>query len=331
MGEPEASRGDGVDAGRVLVTGAAGFIGSHLCERLVGEGREVVGVDRFSPYYDPEIKRGNLNGLLDSDRFELVAGSLAELELERLLDGVETIYHLAAQPGVRASWGSEFHVYLAENVQATQALLEALKDREIAKLVYASSSSIYGDAGRYPTPETELPRPVSPYGVTKLAAEHLCGLYWSAFGVPATSVRYFTIFGPRQRPDMAFQRFIGAALRSEPVKIYGDGAQSRDFTYVSDAVAATIAAARSGRPGQAYNVAGGTQATVLEVLTVIERLAGTTIEREHLPAVPGDARKTGAATALARDELGFTPEVGLEEGLARQLESQRGAAASPTG
>lgn len=308
---------------KTLVTGAAGFVGSHLVERLLADGATVTGVDAMTGYYEPAVKRRNVAGLLDDPGFRMVEGDLNTLALPPLLAEADVVYHLAGQPGVRSSWGTEFAVYLDDNVRATQRLLEAAREQAIDRFVLASSSSIYGDAERFPTSETETPRPISPYGVTKLAAEHLCYLYWRAFEVPTVSLRYFTIFGPRQRPDMAFHRFITAALRDETITIYGDGQQSRDFTYVDDCVAATIAAGSQGRPGAAYNVAGGTQATVLDVVERLEGLLKRRPRVEHRPAVSGDARKTRAETSAARKDLSYRPSISLVEGLKRQLEEHR--------
>lgn len=305
---------------RAVVTGVAGFIGSHLVEALLDRGDDVIGVDCFSSYYDPGRKRANLGHVDSRERFRLVEADINAVDLVELLDGVDVVFHLAGQPGVRASWGTEFEVYLDQNVLTTQNLLEAAKAVGLHRFVLASSSSIYGQAEHFPTKESEMPRPVSPYGVTKVSAEQLCGLYNTAFDVPATMLRYFTIFGPRQRPDMGFSRFIDAALNGRPVTILGDGGQSRDFTYVGDAVAATLAAGEKGVPGRPYNVAGGCQATVLEVIETLGRILGRTIEREHVDPMPGDPRKTGADTSAARSDLDYTPAVGLEEGLTRQVE-----------
>jgi UDP-glucuronate 4-epimerase len=313
---------------RVLVTGAAGFVGSHLVEALLGRGDEVVGVDSFTAYYSAARKRDNLSEAGGHPAFTFVEGDLNDLDLARLLEGAKVVYHLAGQPGVRASWGEEFDIYLAQNVLTTQKLLEASRSFPLTRFVLASSSSIYGQAESFPTHEASLPRPVSPYGVTKLAAEHLANLYHAAFGVPVVSLRYFTIFGPRQRPDMAFSRFIASALEGRPLTIIGDGGQSRDFTYVGDAVAATIAAAESGVAGRTYNVAGGCQATVLDVIQTLESVVGRPLEREHLEPVPGDPRKTGGDTSAARADLGYAPSTGLEDGLRRQLEQARAAAAT---
>ena len=243
----------------VLVTGAAGFIGSHLSAALLARGARVTGIDCFTDYYPRRIKEANLAVNRGNDRFRFVETSIAGADLPALLDGVTHVYHLAAQAGVRKSWGRDFQVYTVNNVDASQILLEACVGRPIEKLVYASSSSVYGDRAPIPMREDALPRPVSPYGVTKLAAEQLGHLYHVNYGVPAVAMRYFTVYGPRQRPDMAFNRFIRAALNDQPITMYGDGEQTRDFTYVADAVAATLAAGERGVPGTAYNIGGGSR------------------------------------------------------------------------
>ena len=309
-----------------MVTGVAGFIGSHLAEALIADGIDVMGIDRISDYYDPELKRGNLAAILDSERFRFVEADINDAPLEELMDGASVVYHLAGQAGVRSSWGREFDTYVEDNVLSTQRLLEFARGLDQERFVYASSSSIYGDAEHFPTAETERPSPLSPYGVTKLAGEHLCGLYAKGFEVPTVSVRYFTIFGPRQRPDMAFNKFIAAALENREVQVFGDGLQERDFTYVGDAVAATIAAAERGRHGGVYNVAGGNHATVLDVIEILGKLLGDPLRVEKVPAMVGDARKTGADTTRARDELGYSPRTALEDGLAGQVATQRGQA-----
>jgi UDP-glucuronate 4-epimerase len=306
-----------------LVTGVAGFIGSHLAERLLDDGVQVRGVDRLSSYYDPSLKRGNLAPLLTREGFEFVEGSLLELDPATMLESVEVVYHLAGQPGVRVSWGRQFDIYVEDNILSTQRLLEAARERSLQRFVLASSSSIYGDAEHFPTTESELPAPVSPYGVTKLAAEHLGRLYHRGCGVPTVALRYFTIFGPRQRPDMAFSRFIRAGLEGKSIEIFGDGLQERDFTYVDDAVEATIAAGTDGQPGSVYNIAGGNHATVDRVLAILGDLVGEPLAVERLDAVVGDARKTGADISRAREELGYEPRTSLEQGLARQLEAVR--------
>jgi UDP-glucose 4-epimerase len=238
-----------------------------------------------------------------------------ELDLRRMLADVTHVFHLAAQAGVRRSWGRDFRVYTENNVDASQRLLEACVGLPLERFVYASSSSVYGDSAAIPMREDTLPQPVSPYGVTKLAAEQLCYLYFVNHGVPATSVRYFTVYGPRQRPDMAFHRFFRAAIAGDPIVLYGDGEQTRDFTYVADAVAATIAAGKAGVPGRTYNVGGGSRVTVNEVLAIVQRLVGHPVPVRREPVQKGDMRDTFADTTLARTDLGFVPKVSLEQGL----------------
>ena len=314
---------DGARADLALVTGAAGFIGSHLCEALVLRGFEVVGVDCFTDYYDPAIKRRNVRGLLAGPRFRLLELDLSTADLGALPDAPRWVFHQAAQAGVRASWGREFESYARHNVLATQRLLERYRGTAVERVVVASSSSVYGDAERLPTSETDLPRPFSPYGVTKLAAEHLALLYARNFGVPAVALRYFTVYGPRQRPDMGFHRFITALLHGRPITVYGDGEQTRDFTYVDDAVAANLAAAERGIQGRAYNIGGGSRVSVNHVLAELARIAGVTPILEHGAAQPGDPRDTGADIARARTDLAWSPTVSLAEGLARQVAWQK--------
>jgi len=297
-----------------VVTGAAGFIGSHLCEALIARGMEVVGVDCFTDYYDPAIKRRNVEALQSGPRFRLLELDLASADLAQL-PPARWVFHQAAQPGVRASWGAEFADYARHNVLATQRLLERYKGSSVERVVVASSSSVYGDAERMPTGEGDLPRPFSPYGVTKLAAEHLALLYARNFALPAVALRYFTVYGPRQRPDMGFNRFVAALLAGKPIGVYGDGEQTRDFTFVGDAVAATIAAARTGVPGTAYNIGGGSRVTVNEVLEIVQRVVGRRVTVRREPVQKGDMRDTYADTALARQDLGFMPPVPLDQGL----------------
>jgi len=304
-----------------LITGVAGFIGSRLAEEVIAAGGSVVGVDRMSTFYDPAIKRRNIAQVRESERFRLVEADLNEIDLEPLMEESQVVYHLAAQPGVRVSWGREFEVYVRDNVLATQRLLEAARAVGVDRVVAASSSSVYGDAESYPVTEHSRRRPISPYGVTKLASEELCRLYATQFGVETIGLRYFTIFGPRQRPDMAFSRFIEAGRAGRPIEVYGDGLQVRDFTFVDDAVAATIASATNGRPGETYNVAGGTEASVLDVVGLLGPMVGREIEVDHQPAAAGDVRRTGADVTNARNDLGYEPNVSLEEGLRRQVEA----------
>jgi nucleoside-diphosphate-sugar epimerase len=300
---------------RALVTGAAGFIGSHLTTALLDRGYEVTGLDCFTDYYPRPIKEANLAVNRDRKGFRFIFASLQHADLPALLDDKTHVFHLAAQAGVRKSWGSDFKTYTENNIEATQRLLEACVGRPLHRFVYASSSSLYGDNASIPMREDALPQPVSPYGVTKLAAEQLCHLYFVNHRLPTTSVRYFTVYGPRQRPDMAFNRFIRAAISGAPITLYGDGEQTRDFTYVEDAVAATVAAGERGVPGRAYNIGGGSRVTVNQVLEIIGRVAGRTLDIRREPAQKGDMRDTFADTSLARRDLGFNPRVSLEEGI----------------
>ncbi|GAA4020323.1 GDP-mannose 4,6-dehydratase [Streptomyces sp. NBC_01352] len=306
---------------RAVVTGAAGFIGSHLCEHLLSCGDDVTGVDALTDFYDPAWKRENLHYLLDQDRFTFRQDDLLAAPLEPLLADADAVYHLAGQPGVRGSWGPEFAVYVERNVLVTQRVLEAARATGLRRLVYASSSSVYGDAETYPTRETARPRPVSPYGVTKLAAEHLCETYRTAFGVPAVSLRLFSVYGPRQRPDMAFSRLVTAALAQRPFALYGDGEQSRDFTYVADVVTAMRQAALSSWTGVA-NVGGGSEVTMNQAVSLL-RLLGASVRVVRVPRRAGDARRTAADITLAREAFGFRPTTGVRDGLAAMVEAAR--------
>ena len=304
---------------KALITGVAGFIGSSLAERLVADGANVVGVDCFTDYYPRAIKERNLEVLRRHSAFQLVESSIADADLGRLLSGRTHVFHLAAQAGVRKSWGRDFSAYTTNNIEATQLLLEALVGSGIERVVYASSSSVYGDAAAIPMREDALPQPVSPYGVTKLSAEQLCHLYFVNHGIPAVSLRYFTVYGPRQRPDMGFNRFLTAALLNRPITVFGDGEQTRDFTFVTDAVAATVAAATRGTPGRVYNIGGGSRVSVNEVLEMIGRVTGKRLHLVVDPVQKGDMRHTYADTSLARAELGYRPLVELEQGLAAEF------------
>jgi UDP-glucose 4-epimerase len=303
---------------KAFVTGVAGFIGSNLAEELLHRGATVKGLDCFTDYYPRAIKEANLVALARHSGFSFVETTLQEAKLSQLLDGVTHVFHLAAQAGVRKSWGRDFQIYTTNNVDATQVLLEAMVGRRIEKLVYASSSSVYGDDAVIPMREDAVPHPLSPYGVTKLAAEHLAHLYAANHGVPATSVRYFTVYGPRQRPDMAFHRFLRAAADGSPITVYGDGEQTRDFTYVGDAVSATILASERGRPGRAYNIGGGSRVTVNHVLDLIAGITGRSLDVRREPPQKGDMRDTYADTSLARADLGFAPATTLADGLAAE-------------
>jgi UDP-glucose 4-epimerase len=307
---------------KVIVTGVAGFIGSHLAEAVLQQGVEVIGIDEFNDYYDPGLKRKNATILQSSPGFTLVEGDIQLLNWQALLQDVDIIYHQAAQAGVRASWGKAFRNYTERNINATQVLLEAAKDaKHLQRLVFASTSSVYGDAETLPTHEEIIPLPVSPYGITKLAAERLCGLYHKNFGVPCVSLRYFTVYGPRQRPDMAFHKFFKAVLRDEAIAIYGDGLQTRDFTYVSDIVAANLAAATTPTAvGEIFNIGGGSRVVLAEVLEMMAEIIGKRIIRNHIEQSMGDARHTAADVSKARQILGYQPQVPLREGLSREWE-----------
>ncbi len=305
---------------KCLVTGAAGFVGSHLAEHLVGLGHEVVGVDCFLDYYPRAAKERNLRSLRRSPRFRAVEDDLSRAELTPLLAGVDWVFHQAAQAGVRASWGRDFEIYARNNVVATQRLLEAARDVGVRRFVYASSSSIYGDTADLPMREQSLPRPVSPYGVTKLAAEHLCWLYWKNYDLSTTSLRYFTVYGPRQRPDMAMHRFLKGALTGGEITLYDDGEQTRDFTYVADVVTANVAAAERPEGGEVFNIGGGSRVSVNHVLATIEQISGQPLRVKRDARQKGDVRHTAADCTRARDRLGFRPETSLAEGLAREWE-----------
>jgi len=305
--------------GTCLVTGAAGFIGSHLCERLLRDACEVIGVDCFTDYYARDIKEGNLSGLRELEGFRFIEADLGAMDLDGLLEGVSHVFHLAAQAGVRASWGDSFAIYTDLNILTTQKLLEAARRAEaLEKLVYASSSSVYGDTDDLPLRETSTLQPVSPYGVSKLAGEHLARLYAKNFGVPTVSLRYFTVYGPRQRPDMAFHKFLRAIYAGQPIPVYGDGQQTRDFTFVADAVEASILALTSGPPGSYFNIGGGSYVTVNQCIDILRRITGREVQIVHQPRQHGDVRHTWADTTAAKTVLGFEPRTSLEEGLAAE-------------
>lgn len=302
-----------------LVTGVAGFIGSHLAEALVAHGYRVIGVDAFVDFYPRFMKDANLDRLRSMSAFQLIEADLRTTDVTSLLDGVDYVFHQAAQAGVRSSWGWEFTSYVEHNVLATQRLLEAALHSSVRRIIYASSSSVYGNVITQPAHEDSRLLPLSPYGVTKLAAEYLCRLYTVEYGLPTISLRYFTVYGPRQRPDMAFHKFIRAILRHEPIVVYGDGEQSRDFTYVADIVAANIAAIDHGQPGACYNLGGGVHATVNEVLHLLEAITGEQTRISYVSRQPGDAAHTSADTTAAREQLRFTPSVTLTEGLQQEV------------
>jgi nucleoside-diphosphate-sugar epimerase len=293
---------------RYAVTGAAGFIGSHLAEALLERGHDVLGVDAFTDYYDPALKDDNAAGL-DVARIDL-----AEEDLD--LDGVDGVFHLAGQPGVR-SFGAVFEEYVRGNLLASRRVFERAAAAGV-RVVFASSSSVYGDAESHPTSETAVPSPISPYGVTKLGCEHLASAYAKGFGLNAVVLRYFTFFGPRQRPDMALARVVDALARGATFELYGDGLQSRSFTYVRDGVDATIAAMERAPAGALYNVGGGSEATLRDAIAALERVSGLTLDVVERPVEPGDVRRTSADTARIERELGWRATTGLEDGLKAQ-------------
>ena len=305
-----------------IVTGVAGFIGSNLAEALLDRGDRVIGVDQFNDYYNPQLKRNNISSLKENSAFTLIESDIQTLNWQELLQDVDVVYHQAAQAGVRASWGEGFRHYTERNINATQIILEAAKETQsLKRFVYASTSSVYGNAETMPTPETICPQPVSPYGITKLAAERMCWLYQQNFGVPVTALRYFTVYGPRQRPDMAFHKFFKAAIQDEAISIYGDGKQTRDFTFVSDAVAANLAAGEVPEAiGEVFNIGGGSRVVLTDVLATMETVIGQPIRKNYVERAMGDARHTSADVSKAQRILGYQPQVSLAEGLTKEWE-----------
>ncbi len=305
---------------KALVTGAAGFIGSTLAERLVRNGDDVVGIDCFTDYYPRSAKERNLAQLREAPNFRFVEARIQDADLQALLADRTHVFHLAAQAGVRKSWGRDFDVYTSNNIEATQMLLEACVGTAVERVVYASSSSVYGDLVAMPMREDALPQPVSPYGVSKLAAEQLCYLYHVNYGVPTVALRYFTVYGPRQRPDMGFHKFLRATIERRPISVFGDGEQTRDFTFVEDAVSATAAAAVRGVPGRVYNIGGGSRVSLNAVLAIIGDVVGRQPVLAREADQKGDMRHTYADTTLARTDLGFAPTWDVRRGLAAEYE-----------
>jgi UDP-glucuronate 4-epimerase len=302
---------------KFVVTGAAGFIGSHLTEALLADGHDVVAVDCFTDYYDPAKKEENAAG------FDVSRLDLAEHELA--LDGFDGVFHLAGQPGVR-SFGTVFDDYVRRNLVATQRVFDSAA-RAGVRVVFASSSSVYGDTERYPTAEHAHPAPISPYGITKLGCEQLAYAYARSFGLDTVLLRYFTVYGPRQRPDMAFARIVDALARGASFELYGDGLQSRSFTYVADAVAATVAAMNG--PAELYNVGGGAEATMRDAIATLERVSGRTLAVVEKPAAAGDVRRTAADTQRIERDLGWRATTTLEDGLRAQWEWASARVAAP--
>jgi len=305
-----------------VVTGVAGFIGSHLAEALLQQGDSVIGIDNFNDYYDTRFKRHNVKALQEYPHFKLLETSIEDLDWTELLVGVEFIYHQAAQAGVRGSWGKSFPYYTQRNINATQVILEAAKDADsLIRFIYASTSSIYGNAETFPTDENIPPQPISPYGITKLAAERLCWLYWQNFAIPVVSLRYFSVYGPRQRPDMAFHKFFKAAITNESISIYGDGQQTRDFTYVKDIVTANLLAAHhQAAIGEIFNIGGGSRLFLSEVISEIEIIIGKPLQKTYVEKARGDARHTTADISKAQNILGYSPQFSLQKGLTAQWE-----------
>ncbi len=311
---------------KTVVTGAAGFIGSHLSEALVARGDSVVGIDSFTTNYEQHRKRSNLTSLLAGPRFELVEADIRDTDLDEVLAGTDVVYHLAGKPGVRTSFGPGFADYCSDNILGTQRILEAARAVGVARVVFASSSSIYGNALRYPTLEDDAPMPYSPYGVTKYAAEQLCRVYDANWTLPTVILRYFTVYGPRQRPDMAIQRLVTAALGGQAFPLQGTGTAARAFTYVGDVVRATMAAGvADAAPGTTLNVSGGSSVTMLELIALVEQLTGCHVAIDSLPDQAGDVARTAGDIGRAERLLGWVPEVSLRSGLEAQIGAVRGA------
>lgn len=306
---------------KALVTGVAGFIGSHLAEKLISEKIDVTGIDSFLDYYPRKFKEKNISVLKGKKNFQIIESCITEADLSKILTDIDIVFHLAAQAGVRSSWGSKFSIYTQNNITATQMLLEAVKKKKIKRFVYASSSSVYGDTSKLPMEEDDSPHPVSPYGVSKLAGEHLSLLYNKSYSVPSVALRFFTVYGPRQRPDMAFHKFLKNITENKPIDVYGDGNQTRDFTFISDIVNATFSAAFSaGSEGKVFNLGGGCRIKLKEVLAIMEKANGSKIKVNFSGEQKGDVKHTYADTSKAKKILNFNPVVSVEEGISREME-----------
>jgi UDP-glucose 4-epimerase len=300
---------------KTFVTGCAGFIGSHLVDKLLELGYEVIGIDCFTDYYPREIKEANISNALKSMNFKLIEEDILNMDK---FPRVDYVFHLAAQAGVRASWGKSFEIYTRNNIEATQKLLEFYKDSDITKFVYASSSSVYGDA-KLPMRENSLLKPVSPYGVTKLAGENLCYLYWKNYKVPTVSLRYFTVYGPRQRPDMAIHKFVKAISNNEEITVFGDGTQTRDFTYVADAVEANILAAENDMVGEVFSIGGGSRISVNALIEQMDDIIGKKAKIKYIEKQKGDVRDTLADVNKAKEELNWKPKINIHYGLRKYI------------
>ena len=298
-----------------LVTGSAGFIGSHLCKKLILDGGYIIAIDGFTDFYPRWLKEKNIQPLVKHPHFKLISHNLLDLDLNNIMEKIDVVFHLAAQPGVRSSWGSDFSIYTKNNIDATQKLLEAAKTSAIKKFIYASSSSVYGLSPHLPMSETSPLHPFSPYGVTKLAAENLCFLYHKNYGIPCVSLRFFTVYGPGQRPDMAFHRFFKAIAENREITIFGDGQQTRDFTFIDDIIRANLSSIESGKAGETYNLGGGTQRKLADILPVIEEISQTKANIRYVEKEKGDVRHTFADIQKAKRDLNYSPQVTLEEGL----------------
>jgi len=305
---------------RVLVTGVSGFIGSSLSEKLLDQGFRVIGVDSFFNYYPRKIKEKNLEFLLSQSDFEFVEADILEIDWDKIISGVKGVFHQAAIAGVRASWGQKFDQYVQNNILGTQRLLEACKDKSIEKFIYASSSSVYGDTEELPIRESSPTNPISPYGVSKLAAEHLSSLYFKGYGVPTVSLRYFTVYGPRQRPDMAFHKFITAVMNGDQIEVYGTGEQTRDFTFIDDAVQANIQAFKSASAGEVYNIGGGSRIKLIDAIRIIEEIVGREANLVYTEPQRGDARHTFSDVTKAKKDFDYAPQVDIKSGLEKHYE-----------
>ena len=303
---------------KAIVTGAAGFIGSNLCQKLLADGFSVIGIDSFTDFYPRWIKERNISPLRVHNEFEFLDQDLDDLDTAGILEGADCVFHLAAQAGVRASWGRNFDIYLKNNIRVTQKLLEASKGLPLKKFIYASSSSVYGLTPTLPMLETNPVHPLSPYGVSKLAAEQLCFLYHKNFGVPTTSLRFFTVYGPSQRPDMAFHKFFKALAEDREIAVFGDGQQTRDFTFVDDIVQASLAALVSGKPGETYNVGGGHRKKLADVIRLMEGISRMKARILWTEKQKGDVPDTWADIRKARQDLGYSPKTRLDEGLEQE-------------
>ncbi len=304
---------------RSIVTGCAGFIGSHLTERLIDIGSEVVGIDNFNDTYSRLIKEKNLECLRGSKQFRFHEADILSMDLDRVLEDVDYVFHQAAQAGVRSSWGKYFKSYTDNNIIATQMLLESLKGKGVKKFIYASSSSVYGDC-QLPMKEDSITKPVSPYGVSKLAGENLCQLYNKNYGIPTISLRYFTVYGPRQRPDMAFHKFIKKILNGDKIVVYGTGKQTRDFTYIDDVIEANILAMNSEFFGEVFNIGGGTRIILQDVIGLLGRVLDKKPKIEFNDFQKGDVKDTEADVKKSRRMLSFSPKIKIEEGLEKEIE-----------